>query len=277
MLMPKTSSVRMTISTTSSAICLSAEFLAALHLAHHALLGFDAAAAAHGLEHLAHLGVLAEEVVDVLDGGAGAAGDALAAAAVDDLVVVALFGGHRVDDGFDAGELAFVDVFDGLLHAGEGADGGEHLEDGLHAAHLFDLTELVAEVFEGEAVAGEGLLGELLGFAAVEFGFGALEEGGDVAVAHDAGDDAVGVEGLEGVGLFAGAEELDGRAGDVADGEGSAAAGVAVHLGEDGAGDGEEIVEGLGGVDGVLAGHGVGDEEDLGGVEELFELRPSRP
>jgi hypothetical protein len=32
-------------------------------------------------------------------------------------------------------------------------------------------------------------------------------------------------------------------------------------------------VEGLGGVDGVLAGHGVGDEEDLGGVEELFELR----
>ena len=185
--------------------------------------------------------------------------------------------GHRVDDGFDAGELAFVYVFDGLLHAGEGADRGEHLEDGLHAAHLFDLTELVAEVVEGEAVAGEGLLGELLGFAAVEVVFGALEEGGDVADAHDAGDDAVGVEGLEGVGLFAGAEELDGRAGDVADGEGSAAAGVAVHLGEDGAGDGEEIVEGLGGVDGVLAGHGVGDEEDLGGVEELFELRPSRP
>jgi hypothetical protein len=34
-----------------------------------------------------------------------------------------------------------------------------------------------------------------------------------------------------------------------------------------------ESVEGLGGVDGVLAGHGVGDEEDLAGVEELFELR----
>ena len=62
-----------------------------------------------------------------------------------------------------------------------------------------------------------------------------------------------------------------GCAGDVADGEGSAAAGVAVHLGEDGSGDGEAVVEGLGGVDGVLAGHGVGDEEDLGGVEELFE------
>ena len=34
----------------------------------------------------------------------------------------------------------------------------------------------------------------------------------------------------------------------------------------------EAVVEGLGGVDGVLAGHGVGDEEDFGGVEQGFEL-----
>jgi hypothetical protein len=58
-----------------------------LHLGHHALLGFDAAAGSHGFEHVAHLGVLAEEAVDLMDGGSGAAGDALAAAAVDDLVV----------------------------------------------------------------------------------------------------------------------------------------------------------------------------------------------
>ena len=140
-------------------------------------------------------------------------------------------------------------------------------------AHLLDLAELVAEVLEGEAVAGERLAGELLGLALVELLFGALEQGGDVAHAHNAADDAVRVEGLKGVGLFAGAEELDGRAGDVADGERRAAAGVTVHLGEDGAGDGEQVVEGLGGLDGVLTGHGVGDEEDLGGVEQLFELR----
>ena len=116
------------------------------------------------------------------------------------------------------------------------------------------------------------LLGEGVGLGLVELFFGAFEQGGDVAHAEDAADDAVGVEGFEGVGLFAGAEELDGLAGDLADGEGGAAAGVAVHFGEDGAGDGEAVVEGLGGVDGVLAGHGVGDEEDFGGVEELFEL-----
>ena len=103
-----------------------------------------------------------------------------------------------------------------------------------------------------------------LGLAAVEFLFGALEQGGDVAHAHDAADDAVGMEGLECVGALAGAEELDGRAGDVADGEGRAAACVAVHLGEDDAGEGEQGVEGAGGGDRVLAGHGVGDEEDLG-------------
>jgi hypothetical protein len=49
---------------------LPSELLFALHLAHHSLLGFDASASAHGFEHFAHLGVLAEEVVDVLDRGA---------------------------------------------------------------------------------------------------------------------------------------------------------------------------------------------------------------
>jgi hypothetical protein len=56
--------------------------------------GFEAGAGAHGFEHFAHLGVLAGAVVDLLDGGSGAAGDALAAAAVDDLVVAALAGGQ---------------------------------------------------------------------------------------------------------------------------------------------------------------------------------------
>ena len=72
-----------------------------------------------------------------------------------------------------------------------------------------------------------------------------FDEGGDVAHAEDAADDAVGMKGLEGVGLFAGAEELDGLAGDVADGERSAAAGVAVHLGEDGSGEARRSLKAL--------------------------------
>ena len=204
--------------------------------------------------------------------GAAAGGDALAAAAVDDGGVAALLVGHGVDDGFYAAELFFVDRAGGLLHAREGADRGEHLEDGLHAAELLDLTELVAEVFEGEAFAGESFFGEVGGLGLVELFVGALEEGGDVAHAEDAADDAVGVEGFEGVGLFACPQKFDGLAGDLADGEGGTTAAVAVHLGEDGAGDLEFGIKGSRGVDGVLAGHGVGDEEDFGGGEEGFEL-----
>ena len=58
------------------------------HAAAHHLPG--QAAFAHLLEHFAHLRVLAEELVYVLHGGAGAGGDALAAGAGDDFVVAAL-------------------------------------------------------------------------------------------------------------------------------------------------------------------------------------------
>ena len=84
---------------------LPAGALFGLHLLHHGLLGLDAAAGAHGFEHFSHLGVLAEEVVDFLDGGSGAAGDALAAATVDDLVVAALLGGYSHDSTGALGNL----------------------------------------------------------------------------------------------------------------------------------------------------------------------------
>ncbi len=64
--------------------CSPPEFLHAAHLAHESLLHFlHAAAGTHHLHHFAHLGVLFEEVVYFLDGGAGAGGYAFAAAAVD--------------------------------------------------------------------------------------------------------------------------------------------------------------------------------------------------
>ena len=127
----------------------------------------------------------------------------------------------------------------GLLHAGEGADRGQHLQNRFHRAELLDLPQLVAEVFEREAVAEQRFLGQLLGLLAVERGFGFLDERKHVAHAEDAADDAIGMERLEGVRLFAHADELDGLAGDVANRERRAAAGVAVHLGQDHAGEPE--------------------------------------
>ena len=66
---------------------------------------------------------------------------------------------------------------------------------------------------------------------------------------------------------------LTGCSGDVADGERRAAARVAVHFGEHGAGERQAFVEFVGGADGVLAGHGVGDEEDFLRREQRLELR----
>src|SRR3712207_5282087 len=49
----------------------------------------------HLLHQLAHLAELLDELVDRLDPGAGAGGDASAPGAVDDLGITALLGSHR--------------------------------------------------------------------------------------------------------------------------------------------------------------------------------------
>ena len=62
---------------------------------------------------------------------------------------------------------------------------------------------------------------------------GPLDQADDVAHAEDAAGDAVGVEGLELVDRLAGAGELDRLAGDRAHRQRRAAAGIAVHAGQD--------------------------------------------
>ena len=100
---------------------------------------------------------------------------------------------------------------------------------------------------------------------------GSLDEGQDVAHAEDPAGQPVGVEDLEGVGLLAGAEELDRDAGDGRDGQRRAAAGVAVDLGQDEAGHRHGGDERLGDGDGLLAGHRVDDEERLDRLDRVVD------
>jgi hypothetical protein len=81
-----------------------------------------------------------------------------------------------------------------------------------------------------------------------------------------------GPELLELVERLAHAEELDGLAGDLLDGERGAAAGVAVELRQDEAVEGEAPVELGRGAHRVLADHGVGDEEDVLRLDRLLDL-----
>ena len=122
--------------------------------------------------------------------------------------------------------------------------------------------ELLAEVVERELALAEPLF-LALHLVLVEFLLRLLDEREHVALAEDAAGHAVGVELFERVEMLADADELDRHAGHVLDREGRAAAGVAVELGQDDAVEFERVVERLGAVDRVLAGHAVDDQVDL--------------
>ena len=106
----------------------------------------------------------------------------------------------------------------------------------------------------------------------VEGLLGPLDERQDVAHAEDPAGEAVGMEHLEGVGLLAGAQELDRDAGDGRDRERRAAAGVAVDLGQDQAGDGHGGDERLRDRDRLLAGHRIDHEQGLDRLDRGVDL-----
>ena len=120
-----------------------------------------------------------------------AGGDALAARAGDDFVVAVFRGvmelmmASRRTNCFSSTWLC------GLLHAGERADVGQHLQNPFHRAELFDLPDLFAEVFEREAVAEKSFLGEIFGFPAVERFLSLFNEREHVAHAQDAADNSI--------------------------------------------------------------------------------------
>src|SRR5438309_1853049 len=103
------------------------------------------AKAAH---HLLHGQVLLEQPVDLLHGRAGAFGDPFLACAVDDLRKGALFLSHGVEDGLHAHDGLLVDI--AFLHLVPQA--GEHSHELRERAHLLDLRELRAKVFQRELV-----------------------------------------------------------------------------------------------------------------------------
>ena len=71
--------------------------------------------------------------------------------------------------------------------------------------------------------------------------------------------------------FFAHTHKLDGRAGNRADGESSATARIAVHLGEHHAGNTKALVKAFGHGHGVLTGHGVGNKQNFLRLHQLFD------
>ena len=112
-----------------------------------------------------------------------------------------------------------------------------------------------------------------LGLLGVEDLLGLLDQAEHVAHAQDAAGHAVGVEDVEVLQLLAGGREKDWDAGDLADRQRGATAGVAVELGQHHAGEADALAERLGGGDGVLADHRVQNEQDFVGVDGVPDGR----
>ncbi|MNQ65492.1 hypothetical protein D3C85_799480 [compost metagenome] len=218
--------------------------------------------------------MLLDQAADILHLGAGAHRDAALARTADHFRVATLGGGHGVDDRLHLLELLLRRAL-GVAHLRE-VDAAQHrqlVHQAAEAAHVLHLLQLVAEVFEVEALALLDLLRELLGLLAVHGLLGLLDQAEHVAHAEDARGHAIGMERIERFALLAHAEELDRLAGDGAHRQCGTATGVTVDLGQHHAGQRQRLAKGLGGVGGVLAGHGVDHEQGLdrldGGVDLL--------
>ena len=133
-------------------------------------------------------------------------------------------------------EIALGDL---VLHLG---DAGQHAHQPAHAAHVLHLHELLAQVVEVELALAH-LLGDARGLLGVDRRGGLLDQRDDVAHAEDAVGDARGIEILQRVELFAGADQLDRLAGDRAHRQRRAAAAIAVDAGEHDAGEPDALVE----------------------------------
>ena len=147
---------------------------------------------------------------------------------------------------------------------------GHHGQQSRSSAHLFDLLELGQQVVHVELVFHQAL-GSVLSFLVRLNALRLFDQGEHIAHAQDSAGHAGRIERLEVLQLFAGALEVDGLAGDSQDGKRCAAAGVAVGLGQDDTGDADLLVEGLGHVDGLLAGHGIHDQQRFVDLDMLLD------
>src|ERR1043166_6656549 len=143
--------------------------------------------------------------------------NALSSAAVDHIVMTALIGCHRIDDGLDAVDLFLVYLVGMFLEASEWANAREHPHQALNGSHLAHLPELIAKIFERKAIARQSARGDVLRLFLVDRLLGSLNERENVGRAENTWHDAIGMGRLKCIVLFTHADELDGRACDLTD------------------------------------------------------------
>ena len=148
-----------------------------------------------------------------------------------------------------------------------------HLHQLIQGTHSLHLPHGDEEILEGEAALPENLVVERFGLPGVHHGLGPFHQPDDIPLLEDAAGDPLGVDRLERVDAFARADELERLSRHPADRESRTTPRVAVHLGQDEAGQVENAVEAPGDPHRLLSGHGVGDQKDFARFEHLLEAR----
>ena len=169
--------------------------------------------------------------------------------------------GHRADHRFDPFELGFPLLEHAVIDFVHARD---HFHQPPQGAHAFDQAHLLNEIGEVKG----GLL--QLALHALHIGdlhllLGLFHQGEHIAHAQDSTGHPLRMEGLEGLHLFAGADELDRGSTHLADRERGPAAAVAIQLGEHRPGETHLLVEGAGEFGGLLADHRIHHQQHLVG------------
>ncbi len=211
-----------------------------------------------------------QELVDRFRCGAGAGGDALLAAGLEQIGIAPFLRRHGIDDRHLTLEHLVVEagVGDLVLHL---RHAGHHAHQAADAAHGLHLLELFTHVGQIELAFAHFLRGAHRLFG-VDVGGGFLDQRDDVAHAEDAAGDARGIELFQRVELFAGADQLDRLLRDRAHRQRRAAAAVAVDAGEHDAGQPDAFVERAREIDGVLAGQAICDQQHFVRIGRTLDL-----
>ena len=139
---------------------------------------------------------------------------------------------------------------------------GNHAQQVLHRAELAHLLQLIEKIIQTEGT-GRQLFSGLACLLLIELLLRLLDKRHDVAHIENARRHTVGVEDLEVLQPLAGGGEQDRLAGHGRHGQRGTATGVAIKLGQHHAGEVHALIEGLGGLHGILTDHRIDDEQNL--------------
>ena len=200
-----------------------------------------------------------QKLVHFLHRGARPVGNADLALGLQQLRLGAFLFRHRRNDGIHADKDAIIHARCRalqLLHA------RKHARQRAKPAHALHLLQLGAQIVHVELTLGH-LRGERFGFVLLDGFGGTLNKADNVAHAEDASGNAAGVEDVQPIQLFAGADKLNRLARHSAHGERGAPACIAIHTGQYDARQRHLFREVLRNVDRVLPGQAVDDEQSF--------------